>query len=334
MPTEPTYYTIANAPFFPGVVALLNSLRLTGNAGELVVLDRGLEPGQRRLLEGHARVVVLPDENFVAPSMLKPFAAAFEPRGVVVIIDSDMLVVRSLGPVVASAAAGAICVFADPIPERWFPEWAELLELQAPMRRGTNLNAGFVAFSADSWPQLLPRWRELCARVPREQIHGTEANAFWAADQDVFNALVSSELPANAVEVLPEEGEAFPEQLLRVRVLDEETLACELDGEPVTILHYSLGPKAWQRFGWLRLRNDAYVRLLPRVLFADDVPIRLDPADLPFRLRPGTGSAAVRHSLDAVHRTARAAVRATPSPVQHRLVALRNRVFRPLGGGG
>ena len=54
MPTDSTYYTIANAPFFPGLVALLNSLRLSGNAGELVVLDRGLEEEQRELLEPHA----------------------------------------------------------------------------------------------------------------------------------------------------------------------------------------------------------------------------------------------------------------------------------------
>jgi len=50
VPTGPTYYTIANAPFFPGVVALLNSLRLTRNTGELVVLDRGLDDDQRERL--------------------------------------------------------------------------------------------------------------------------------------------------------------------------------------------------------------------------------------------------------------------------------------------
>ncbi len=134
------------------------------------------------------------------------------------------------------------------------------------------------------------------------------------------------------MEELPVDGEAFPEQLLRVRVQDPWTLASELDGEPTTILHYSLGPKAWQRFGWLRLRNDAYVRLLPRVLFADDVTIRLDPRGLPFRLRSGFAPNAVRNSLDVVHRSARATAHATPAPVRARLIAFRNRFFHPLGG--
>ena len=168
--------------------------------------------------------------------------------------------------------------------------------------------------------------------VPADQLYTDPAVPFWAADQDALNALLFSELPEDAVEELPVQGEAFPEQLLRVRVQDERTLASELDGEPATILHYSLGPKAWQRFGWLRLRNDAYVRLLPRVLFADDVTLRLDPRGLPFRLRSGFAPNAVRVSLDGAHRAARATAHATPAPVPARLIALSNRLFRPLGG--
>ncbi|MDQ2909943.1 MAG: hypothetical protein M3R39_02845 [Actinomycetota bacterium] len=332
MPTDPTYYTIANAPFFPGLVALLNSLRLTGNTGELVVLDRGLDERQRERLDGHVRLVELPDERIVHPAVLKPYPQAFDPAGVVVILDSDMLVVHPLDWIVERAAAGRICVFPDPIPDRWFPEWADALELKRPLRRGTYLNAGFLAFSAERWPDLLARWWELCTRIPSEQHFVDEGLPFWAGDQDVFNALLANEVPPGAVDVLPEHAEAFPEQLLRVSVLDKQTLACELDGEPATILHYSLGPKAWQRFGWLRLRNDAYVRLLPRLLCADDVPIRLQPRELPFHLRPGAASHAARSSLDALHRTARAAVHATPAPLRARLVAFRNRVFRPLGG--
>jgi len=332
VPTDSTYYTIANAPFFPGLVALLNSLRLTGNRGELVVLDRGLEEEHRELLAPHATVVKLPDEHVGHPALLKPYAQALDPKGVVVLLDSDMMVVRSLDWIVDRAAAGRICLFPDPIPDRWFEEWADLLELRAPLRRGTYLNAGFVAFDVERWPSLLSRWWELCAKIPAEQVYTDQAVPFWAADQDALNALLFSELPDDAVEELPVQREAFPEQLLRVRVQDPRTLASELDGEPTTILHYSLGPKAWQRYGWLRLRNDAYVRLLARVLFADDVTIRLDPRDLPFRVRTGFAPAAVRYSLDAAHRAARATAHATPPPVRARLVAFRNRLFHPLGG--
>jgi hypothetical protein len=332
VPTDPTYYTIADAPFFPGLVALLNSLRLSGNRGELVVLDRGLEDRQRELLAPHATVVQLPDKQVAHPAVLKAYPQAFDPTGIVIIIDADMMVVQRLDWVVERAVAGRICLFPDPIPERLFPEWADILELRAPVRRGTYLNAGFVAFDAERWPTLLPRWWELCARIPSDQLYIDQALPFWAADQDALNALLFSELPVDAVDELPVHGEAYPEQLLRVRVQDPETLASALDGQPTTILHYSLGPKVWQRFGWLRLRNDAYVRLLPRVLFAPDVTLRLDPRKLPFRLRSGLAPRAVRNALDAVHRTARATAHATPGPVRSRLVALRNRLFHPLGG--
>ena len=332
VPTDPTYYTIATAPFFPGLVALLNSLRLSGNAGELVVLDRGLEAGQRARLEPHAQVVELPPDAATNPILLKAYPQAFDPSGVIVIVDSDMLVVAPLDAIARRAADGSICVFPDPIRDRWFPEWAEALELRAPLRRQTYVNSGFVAFSFDLRPDLLTRWWELCARVPTAEVRSDERSPFWAGDQDALNALLSSELPEDAVEVLPVEGQAHPEQLLRVRVLDERTLECELDGQAVSILHHSLGPKAWQRLGWLRLRNDAYVRLLPRLLFGDDVTLQLDPAEVPFRLRPGSTPAALRRTLDAAHGGARAAVYATPPPLRRGLVGLRNRLFRPLGG--
>jgi hypothetical protein len=332
VPTEPTYYTIADAPFFPGLVALLNSLRLSGNQGELVVLDRGLERSQRERLEPHARVVELPPDAAANPILLKPFPQAFDPSGVVVIVDSDMLVVRALDRLVERAAAGSICVFPDPIPDRWFGEWTDEFELRSPPRRQTYVNSGFVAFSVERWPDLLARWRELCGRIPPADLRSDQRSPFWAGDQDALNALFASELPAEALEVLPVEGEAYPEQLLRVRVLDERSLECELDGQPVTILHHSLGPKVWQRLGWLRLRNDAYVRLLPRLLFGNDVPLRLDAGDVPFRLRPGAAPRAVRRSLDAAHGGARAGVYATPRPLRRGLVRLRNRLFRRLGG--
>jgi hypothetical protein len=87
-----------------------------------------------------------------------------------------------------------------------------------------------------------------------------------------------------------------------VRIADARTLACSLDGEPVTILHYSLGRKAWQPDAWLRLREDAYVRLLPRLLFADDVPLRLAPKDVPFWLRPGRAARLFVRGVGTVQR--------------------------------
>jgi hypothetical protein len=332
VPTVPTYYTIATAPFFPGLVALLNSLRLSGNKGELVVLDRGLSDAQRRRLEPHARLVQLPVEAASRPELLKPFPRMLEPEGVIVLVDSDMLVVRSLEWVAERAEAGAICLFPDPIPDRWFAEWEQILALRRPLRRRPYLNSGFVALSVERWPGMLDRWWELCAAIPPDQPRTSQEAPFWAADQDALNAYLSSELPDDAVEQLPAGGEAYPEEALQVRVVDARTLACELDGEPVSVLHHSLGPKVWQPYGWVRLREDAYVQLLPRVLFGEDVPLRLDPAEVPFRLRPGRGPDAARTALDTVHGGLRGAVNAMPPAVRERLVAARNRLLHPLGG--
>ena len=332
MGTEATFYTIADAGFFPGLVALLNSLRLTGNAGELVVLDRGLTPRQRALLEEHVTLAELPAALAGRPMLLKAYPHLLEAAGIVVIVDSDMIVTRPLAEITSLAADGRICAFPDPPPHRgrWFAEWEQELGLRAPLRRRKYLNAGFVALSADHWPQLLGRWWELCDRVPREQHFGRFEQPFWAGDQDVLNAILSSEVPEEALAELPEEGEAYPDDLLETVVVDERTLRCALRGRALTILHYSLGPKAWERKALVRLRDDAYVRLLPRLLFGDDVAVRLEPESVPLWLRPGGRARAVVRGADLVHGGIRGAVHALPQPVRDGALALRDAVFRRL----
>jgi hypothetical protein len=113
-------------------------------------------------------------------------------------------------------------------------------------------------------------------------------------------------------------------------VVDARTLRCELRGEPISILHYSLAPKAWQRRAMVRLRDDAYVRLLPRLLFGDDVAVRLEPKSVPVWLRPGARGRALVRGADLAHGGVRGAVHALPGPVRDRALALRNVVFRRL----
>ena len=332
MGTEATFYTIADAGFFPGLVALLNSLRLTGNSGELVALDRGLTSAQRELLEEHVSLVDLPEAPAGSPILLKPYPGVVGASGTIVLIDSDMIVTGSLAEIAAMAADGRICAFPDPLPHRgrWFAEWEQELELRAPLRRRTYLNAGFLALSTDHWPDLLGRWWELCGRAPREQHFRRFEQPFWAGDQDVLNAILASEVPEEALAELPADGEAYPEELLETVVVDERTLRCEFRGQPTSILHYSLSPKAWQRKALVRLRDDAYVRLLPRLLFGDDVPVRLEPKSVPVWLRPGARARAVVRGADLAHGSIRGAAHALPAPVRDRALALRNAVFRRL----
>ncbi|MEK6274228.1 MAG: hypothetical protein AABM30_02695 [Actinomycetota bacterium] len=332
MGTEATFYTIADAGFFPGLVALLNSLRLTGNSGELVVLDRGLTASQRALVEGHVRLAELPEALAGRPMLLKAYPYLLKATGTVVVIDSDMIVTRSLAEIAALAGEGRICAFPDPLPHRgrWFAEWEGELDLRAPLRRRTYLNAGFLALSVDHWPDLLSRWWELCERIPRDEHFARFEQPFWAGDQDVLNAILASEIPDEVVTELPADEEAYPDDLLETVVVDEASLRCELRGRPTSILHYSLGPKAWSRRAWTRLRDDAYVRLLPRLLFGDDVAVRLEPESVPLWLRPGTSGRAFVRGADLAHGGIRGAVHALPGPVRDRALALRNAVFRRL----
>src|SRR5213075_1338099 len=82
-----TYYTISEAEFFLGTVMLLNSLRITGNEGKLVVLDVGLEPKQRALLERHTDVVAVPKKIAGSPVSMKPYPYLLDAMGTVVVID-------------------------------------------------------------------------------------------------------------------------------------------------------------------------------------------------------------------------------------------------------
>ena len=170
------------------------------------------------------------------------------------------------------------------------------------------MNAGFIALSTRHHPDLLRRYWELCRRIPSDRtlVAASEYDQpFWGGDQDAINALLMSEVDADAVVELPQEEGPSPELLHDVRIVDERTLECELRGHTPYLLHYWGGPKPWARNAWMRVSRDAYVRLMPRVLLGPDVPVRLDPAELPLWLRPTPAGRATLAVLSGVNRTAR-----------------------------
>ena len=325
-----TFFTISDSLYFIGTVALLNSLRLTLHRGTFVVLDAGLSPAQRARLEAHATVVDLPVELTANPTVLKAYASLFDQHGVSVIIDSDMIVARSLGDVIERARAGKISVVADPLPDRWFEEWSMGFGLRKPLRRQKYVNAGLVALSTEHWPDFLQRWWELCERIPTKaaMMRGSANNPFWAADQDALNALLMSEMPRSAVEVLPPEYEVHPGQMMHASVVDASTLRCTYHGNRLSILHYSMQPKAWQRSGWVRVRRDAYVRLFPRVVCGDDVLIQLMEDEVPLWLRPNAIGLLTLMVLDISHGIADALLLLLPT----RASAAVRRTIRRLAG--
>ena len=340
-----TFYTIANARYFPGLVALLNSLRLTGHDQELVVLDEGLTAEQRARLDPLVRLVELPEERLGHPALAKPYPHLLDPTGVVTLIDSDIIVTRSLAPALADAAAGKIAAYRDheTTEGRWFAEWEEGFELSGPPRQQTYVNAGFVAFSQERWPDFLTRWRKACTRIPLDRfgvlprwqprVTAIEREPFWAGDQDALNAILMAEVAPEALAVQPIHEE--PDWLNEVEIVDRQTLACLYRGKPASLLHFSLAPKPWAPNGWKRVRRNAYVELLPRLLFANDLPLRLDPQEVVPWLRPGRGATLTRVGFDGLNRgragTERAwrgAAHALPPSAQRPLRALRDRIAR------
>jgi hypothetical protein len=329
MTVEATFYTVSDARFFPGTVALLNSLRLTGNRGELFVLDLGLESDQLALIEGHATVLEPPAGLHARQTLCKSYPHLLDPSGVIVIIDSDMIVTRPLDYELGLAAEGKICLFPDEprARNRWFAEWEELFGLAAPPRRRTYRNAGFVAFSTEHWPELLERWWNANARILPELIHHKDNNPMWDADQDTLNAILMSETSEEDVPDLATEG-VLPGDLLRTTLVDERSLACSLRGRPVSLMHYTGSPKPWEPGAWTRVRADPFVRLLRRLLNEEDVVLRVPMEAIPEWLRPTRRGRILLAVLNTVNRAARRASTALPEAVQDRLLRWRDAFHR------
>lgn len=300
---------MADSRFFPAVVALLNSLRIVGHEEPLTILDCGLKPEERDLLEPHASIV--DNTSGLFASFARWWAPMHDPADVMLHLDADMVVVRSLEPMLESAALGRICAFRSPEVNRFFPEWQAALGL-GPLVRHPHVQAGVISFPRDPGLRLMERMTELVQTLDLSQSRWGGSGGqgkrwpFYFGDQDVMNALFAAELTDDALTMLDSELMAHP-RLSAAAVRDAATLECRLaDGRPPYVLH--AGPKQWVE----PTLPTAYTALLTRLLFADDVAIRLRPADFPFVLRPGVAPALVRSARVGRARTARR-MRATAS---------------------
>ncbi len=302
-------FTVGDEAFFLGVVALLNSLRITGNTMPVTVLDAGLAPWQRTLLEPHCELVRA--RGGVAAYLLKVDAPMAADADITLMLDSDIIVTGSLAPVVESAAAGQVCTYSNQEDQtRWFAEWQELFELRAPLRRQPYVNSGAVAVSQALKPGFLPRWAELCERMVGEPVMSKATTGrdypFWLADQEALNALLQSELaPEEVVCIRPPGMIIGPTYLARTRVDDRLALACSWEGEPVTMLHAVGMIKPWQPRASRELRRTAYLTCLRRALAGPDLEVRVPPDRLPVWLRPGAAARAVSRVLNTYDVAAR-----------------------------
>jgi hypothetical protein len=285
-----SFYTVADKRFFPAAVGLVNSLRAVGHDEPIFLLDCGLTPEQRETLGAECHLVMPPVADPINPQLLKPFANALDPSGTVVILDSDLLVVRRLDETLLEARNGQICINADPESTRWFSEWEDLFALAGPPRKQPYMSSGFVAFSVDRWPTLLARWWELCQGIRSlpTAFYGQPDTPTAQADQDALNAILMTAVPQANLFVLPEEALPTMEQFRRrVRLVEARTLRCSIDGKPVTFLHPSVKVKPFESDRWLDQGQSPYPRLLRRLIVGSDVRLRPSPGDLPRWLRPG-----------------------------------------------
>lgn len=289
MPTV-AVYSICNERFFLGLVALVNSLRIHGVEAPIVVVDCGLNERQRELLAPQA--TILPAPPGVEPHLLKYVGPMQAPADSMLLVDADMIITRSLDPILADVRGGKIVAFTDPLGDRFFESWQELLDLP-DLRRQPYANAGFLALPRDPGLKLLERLERDQALIETDETiwtGGSSERPTYFADQDLLNALFASVVPESGVSILPQKLAPHP-PFDGVHVADLAAATCVYDdGTAPFLLHHMLKQKPWL----MPRRPTPYSELLPRLWLAEDLAVRLSDEDVPLRFRRGVLAAAER----------------------------------------
>jgi hypothetical protein len=278
------FYSVCDSRFFPGMVALLNSLRLIGHDEPIFLVDAGLTAEQRRLLSNHVTLIPAPQNAPVI--LLKQLGPMKYPASVSILLDADMIVTRPLTQLIAAARSGRIVGFVDEdtTEDRFFPEWSTLLGF-GPLRRQPYLNAGQLVIPDSLCHRLLELWVEGQAKVDAQRTwhgKGRLSGPLYFGDQDVLNALVATHFEPEEMMIFEHRLAPFP-PFPGLRLIDERRILCRYaDGTQPFLLHHILA-KPWLK----TTRTTVYSLLLPRLLLAPDVALRLEPDQVPLRLREG-----------------------------------------------
>jgi hypothetical protein len=281
---ECAFYSVCDSRHFPGAVALLNSLRLVGHDEPIFLVDAGLTAEQRSRIAEHVTLIAAPEG--VPVFRLPPFGPSRQPARVAVLIDADIIVVRPLTRLMDAARDGRLVGFINNQPnhDRFFPEWSTMLGL-GPVRRQPYLNAGQLLIPDALSRRLLEPWHEGLAKVDPQRTwlqKGCLSDPFYFGDQDVINAILGAHLEPHEITTLEHRLAPHP-PFSALRLIDRNSLLCRYpDGASPFFLHHVLAKP------WLTpTRLNVYASLLPRLLLAPDVALRLEPQELPLRLREG-----------------------------------------------
>ena len=318
--------------YFVGTVALLNSLRLTGNRGRMLIVDSGLTDDQRASLEPHAQLVRLSaKDRGTHPFMQKALVRHHGVDGVLVFVDGDIIVTGRLEEPIASARGGKVFAFPDhqSAQERFFPEWQSIFGLRAPLRSQSYVNAGFIAFSTEHHPSLLRRWEEAASAIdPATVMDHNHDHPTWACDQDALNALLMSEVPADQIVVGPHDRKVYWDAVTTSHVEDADSLRVGYRNGAALLLHHAMSPKVWERRAWRRVReDDVYLKLMPRLLYDDDLTIRLRGQCHAAWIAPGQRGKAALFALGGANTLAGLIKRRDTATVRRQLARLAGRLL-------
>lgn len=276
---ELAYYTVANAPYFAGVVALLDSLRRVGEQAPLFVVDCGLSAAQRKRLSPH--VGLIPRDGDLHPVLQTATGPLARPAQTMICIDADVIVTRPLGPLIDAARAG-FAAFEDFYNhDRFFAEWSSP-EL-GPARRRPYVNAGLFGLCWESAAELLPTFAALQRGLDLGPTflnrRDMQSHPYFYADQDLLNALLCTRHDGRTTR--------FDRRLLPFTPFDGIEITPE--GPPLCASVTGVSPIGLHhihRKPWLApLPANAYSRLFTALVTDPDAPMRLEPSELPLRMR-------------------------------------------------
>jgi hypothetical protein len=292
--TEAAFYCMSSELYFPGAVGLVNSLRLNGHAEPIYLLDCGLHPGHRRLLEAEATVIDAPAD--VPPYLLKTAAPRLHPADVMVLIDVDMVVTRSLRPLIDRAAEGRVLAVKDNL-DRFVPEWGELLGL-GEARPLPYVSSGLVILGGTPGTEVLELWDSHQGRLEYERSwfeRDEESYPFRYLDQDVLNAVLCTRPEPERIEALdPDLAPVPPFRDLHPAAASGLRCVSADCSEPYLLHQFVRKP-------WIEpMYHGVYSELLRRTWLDPAAPVRMPLAEIPRRMRPGAMARIERRAVDAV----------------------------------
>jgi hypothetical protein len=291
---DAAFYCVSSRIYFPGAVGMINSLRLIGHDEPIFLLDCGLTAQQRELLTPH--VTLVRGSTDTEPFLLKTVAPLTHEAEVMVLIDADMIVTRSLTELIEKAASGYVLAVRNEV-DRHVPEWGELLGL-GETRRQPYVSSGLVFLGGRVGAEVIRLLHDSQARAHFDlsldirQKRWPE-HPFLFLDQDVLNAVLCTRVEPERIIDL--DHRLAPNQpFRRLRLIDEATLRCSYpDGVEPYVLHQYL------KKPWLEpMYHGIYSRLLARLLLGPDVAIRLPESAVPLRMRDGLLARLERKRVD------------------------------------